>query len=62
MRFALQLLAANLTSLAAVIGAIVLAYSGITGWGWFLVIALMTTKTVYSKPNTEESSHERMPP
>lgn len=56
MSFALKLLAANLTSLAAVIGAIVLAHAGIAGWGWFLAIALITTRNVYSKPNTEESS------
>ena len=56
MSFALKLLAANLASLAAVIGAIVLAYAGIAGWGWFLAIALMTARNVYSKPNAEESS------
>ena len=56
MSFALKLLAANVTSLAAVIGAIVLARAGITGWGWFLLIALMTSKTVYSSPSKEESS------
>jgi hypothetical protein len=56
MSFALKLLAANVTSLAAVIGAIVLAHAGITGRGWFLLIALMTSKTVYSSPSKEESS------
>lgn len=58
MSFAIKLLAANVTSLAAVIGAIVLAHAGITGWDWFLVIALMTTKTVYSSPSKEESSDD----
>ena len=56
MSFALKLLAANLTSLAAVIGAIVLAHAGIAGWGWFLVVALMIVTTVHSKPDTKESS------
>ena len=56
MSFALKLLAANVTSLAAVIGAIVLARAGIDGWSLFLLIALMTSKTVYSSPSKEESS------
>ena len=56
MSFALKLLAANLASLAAVIGAIVLAYAGIAGWGWFLAVALMLGRNVVSTPTTEESS------
>lgn len=55
MSFALKLFVANVTSLAAVIGAIVLAHAGVDGWGWFLLVALMTTKSVYSGPNREES-------
>jgi len=27
-----------------IVGSILLAYNGIGGWGWFLVIALMTYK------------------
>lgn len=56
MRSTLKLLVANLTSLAAVIGAIVLAHAGITGWGWFLVTAMWTATSVPSKPSTEKNS------
>ncbi len=41
----LIVLAANAASLAAVIGAIVLARAGIEGWGWFLFIPLLTSVT-----------------
>jgi hypothetical protein len=52
--FALKLFAANVTSLAAVIGAIVLAHAGVVGWDWFLLIALMTTKSVYGGVSNDE--------
>lgn len=43
MKHAFLLLFSNLTSLACAIGAIYLASLGITGWGWFLFDAMMTT-------------------
>jgi hypothetical protein len=36
------ILAANLTSIACVIAAAVLASKGTEGWGWFLLIALLS--------------------
>lgn len=56
MSFALKLFAANLTSLAAVIGATVLAYAGIAGWGWFLAVALFTASNVKSTDTTDETT------
>lgn len=53
MIFALKLLAANLVSLAAVVGAVVLAHAGIAGWGWFLAAALLTVTTVHSKSDSD---------
>jgi hypothetical protein len=46
----LLLLVSNLTSLACVVGAILLAINGISGWGWFLAIALFTT-SYYTSSN-----------
>jgi hypothetical protein len=43
MNSTLLLLAANLCSVACVVGAILLALHGIGGWGWFLLIAVMTS-------------------
>ena len=51
MRFALIYMAANLASLACVIGAILLAHAGIAGWGWFLAVGLLLA-TSPSKPTT----------
>jgi hypothetical protein len=42
MKHELLLFFSNLTSIACVIGAIFLALHGIAGWGWFLLIAVMT--------------------
>jgi hypothetical protein len=33
-------IAANLVSLACVVGAVFLAYHGKEGWGWLLVVAI----------------------
>ena len=44
-------MAANLASLACVIGAILLAHAGIAGWGWFLAVGLLLA-TSPSKPTT----------
>lgn len=38
----LLLLISNATSIACVISAAVLAYKGTEGWGWFLLIALLS--------------------
>jgi len=51
-KYAFLLLFSNLTSLACVIGAIYIASLGITGWGWFLLVAIMTT-SYFSSSNKE---------
>lgn len=62
MKLALMMLACNLVSLAAVIGAAALAKAGIAGWGWFLFVALIafntpSTKTTINTTVTEDSLH-----
>jgi hypothetical protein len=52
MKPALILLAANPTSLACAVGAILLALNGIAGCGYFLLIASMTT-FYYSSTNSD---------
>ena len=42
MNTTLVLLIRNLPSIACAIGAIVLALHSIGGWGWFLLIAILT--------------------
>tara|TARA_R110000868_G_scaffold29897_9_gene111264 strand:+ start:3043 stop:3204 length:162 start_codon:yes stop_codon:yes gene_type:complete len=42
MKTAFILLLCSLTSIACVIGAIILALHSIGGWGWFLLIAILT--------------------
>jgi len=49
---ALILLAANATSIAAVIIAGQLAMAGKPDWGWFLTVAVITT-VVYSKADSK---------
>ncbi len=38
-------LVTNITSLAATIGATMLAFHDIKGWGWFLLVAVLTSST-----------------
>jgi hypothetical protein len=38
-------LAINLSSVAAVVCALLAAIHGVTGWGWFLLIAVLVSKT-----------------
>ncbi len=52
MRSAFIFLAANLASLACVIGAIFLAHAGIAGWGWFLAVGLLLSSSP-SKSTTQ---------
>jgi hypothetical protein len=52
MKYAFIRLFTNLTSLACAVGAIYLAALGITGWGWFLFAAIMTT-SYFSSSNKE---------
>jgi hypothetical protein len=49
----LLILVSNLASLSCVVGAILLALNGITGWGWFLFIALITIHS-YSSSNSSD--------
>ncbi len=48
----LILLLANLSSVACVIGAIILALHGIAGWGWFLFLAVLLHTTYRSSKTT----------
>ena len=54
MKHALLLFFSELTSIACVIGATFLALHGIAGWGWFLLIAVMTTTTSYKAFNKND--------
>lgn len=42
------LFAANLTSVACVVGAAYLANKGTEGWGWFLFVAVLCAQTFSS--------------
>jgi hypothetical protein len=53
MNHALILLLANLTSVACVIGGIILALHGIAGWGWFLFMSGLLY-TSYSSSKTTD--------
>jgi phage tail protein X len=53
MNHALILLLANLSSIACVIGAIILAFHGIAGWGWFLFLAVLLHTTFSSSKTTD---------
>jgi phage tail protein X len=57
-RFALICLAANLASLACVIGAILLAHAGIAGWGWFLAVGLLLSSSPSKSTPTQPTSTE----
>ncbi len=35
----------NIPSIASVVGAIILAYNHINGWGWFILAAILTNKS-----------------
>ena len=53
MSHALILLLVNLPSIACVIGATILAFHGIAGWGWFLFIAVLL-QSYYSSSKTTD--------
>ena len=53
MNHALILLLANLSSIACVIGATILAFHGIAGWGWFLFVAVLL-QSYYSSSKTTD--------
>lgn len=53
MNASLTLLLANLSSVACVIGAVILALHGIAGWGWFLLVALLLHTTFSSSKTTD---------
>lgn len=44
----LLILLGNICSVSAVVGAIILALNNIEGWGWFLLIAVLTFTTYSS--------------
>lgn len=51
-------LVTNITSLAATIGATMLAFHGTKGWGWFLLVAVLTSTT----PKLKDSNKEEKKP
>jgi hypothetical protein len=53
MNHALILLLANLSSIACVIGATILAFHGIAGWGWFLFVAVLLQSYYKSSKTTD---------
>jgi hypothetical protein len=46
MKTALIILICTLPSIACAVGAILLALNGISGWGWFIFIALISNPAV----------------
>lgn len=46
MTLLLQMIGANVISLACVGGAIALAVNGRDGWGWFLLVAVLAANTL----------------
>lgn len=52
------LLTANISSLAAIIGATILAYNRLSGWGWFLFIAVLVHSIPKSSKQTKENEEE----
>lgn len=46
MRLVFLYVVSNLVSLAAVAGAVFLAYEGKDGWGWMVVLALLSHTTI----------------
>lgn len=53
MNDAFILLLSNLPSIACVIGAIILGFHGIAGWGWFLFVAVLLQTSFSSFKDTD---------
>ena len=54
MRVVSLLLVLNLTSMVCALGAVRLAYMGIEGWGWFLVVTVLCATTSVRSRDIEE--------
>ena len=55
MKTAFTLLICSLPSVACVVGTIILASSGIAGWGWFLFAVIITNPIIGGAKITIES-------
>jgi hypothetical protein len=57
MKLLLAILGWNFLPIICVVAAIILAYNGLSGWGWFLFVGLLTFVAPKSEEEDKDSIH-----